>query len=157
MSLYVAGYGNVSSEELAIRQVCRDYDADLVFRRSDRTGHMTIFQRMMRDSVYVKHWEAADLEQGDLFPIIAYPHRMPSPEEVGKWLYEHDQNRRDLLTEIDKHNGKRRKELDDHFKDQAHGAAVVMEHTMRKLGEDTGVMISLPNDGKRRRTPKIPD
>jgi hypothetical protein len=158
MSLYVAGYGNVSHEELAVRQVCRDHDADLVFQRSQRTGNYTIFQRLMRDSAYVRRWEEADLEEGNLFPVREFPHgRIPGPDEVGKWLYEHDQNRFDLLTEINKRNGKRLKEIDDHFQDQAHGAAVRMEHMMRKLGEDTGVTISMPNDGKRRRTPKLPD
>lgn len=145
-------------EEAAVRKVCTDYDRDLVFQRSVRTGNFTIFQRMMRDSVYVKHWEAADLEEGDLFPVKMFPHgRMPSTDEVGKWLYESDNNRKDLLTEINKRNGKRHKEIDDHFQDQAYGAAVQMEHMMRKLGEDTGVMISLPNDGTRRRAPKLPD
>ena len=89
MALYIPGYGLMSREEIDIDRICKKHDPNLVFRRNPQTGHMTIFQRLMRDNVYVRH-QSDNLVDGDLFPVRAYPDRMPSPDEVEKWLYEHD-------------------------------------------------------------------
>lgn len=151
--LYVQGYGEVSSEELAIRNAIRAQDPDLVFQRSDRTGNYTVFQRLQRDSVYVKNWESAGLEKGDLFPLVAYPHRrMPSVEEVQKWLWENDRERGDLLEKVQRHNAGVRAAQDKVMQEEAHERAVFLEHGLRMLGEDTGRSVSLPNTGKRRRS-----
>lgn len=153
MSLYVQGYGNVSREELEIRAACRAQDSDLVFRRSDRSGNYTLYQRMQRDSEYVKNWEAADLEQGDLFPLRAWPNKqIPSRDEVVKWLWESDRERGDLLEKVNRKNAKIRAAKDADVKEEAHERAVFLEHAFRMDGIDTGRSVSLPNDGKRRRT-----
>lgn len=151
--MYVAGYGIVSREELDVRAAVRAQDSDLVFRRSDRTGNFTLFQRMQRDSEYVKNWEAADLEQGDLFPLRAWPNKqIPSVEEVQRWLWESDRERGDLLDKVNRKNAKIRAAKDDDVKAQAHERAVFLEHAFRMDGIDTGHSVSLPNSGKRRRS-----
>lgn len=153
MSLYIPGYGLRTDEEFAVSLACRAHDPDLVFKRSERTGNYTIFQRMQRDSAYVKHADAAELEDGDLFPLRAYPHhRMPSVDEVNKWLWESDRERGDLLDKVTRHNRTVKERMDSDLREQAHERAVFLEHGFRMYGEDTGHSVSLPNDGKRRRT-----
>lgn len=153
MALYIPGYGLRTDEEFAVSLACRAHDNDLVFKRSERTGNMTIFQRLQRDHAYVKHADAVDLEDGDLFPLCAFPHRrMPSVDEVNKWLYENDRERGDLLDKVKRHNKQVQARMDAELKEQAHERAVFLEHGFRMYGEDTGHSVSLPNDGKRRRT-----
>lgn len=150
--IYLPGYGYRSSEEIDIDRTCKKHDSDLVFKRHPHTGHMTIFQRLMRDSVYVKHADAADLVEGELFPLCAFPHRMPSSVEVEKWLYENDQMRQDTLEKVTRHNAKIKASMDKDVQAQAHERAVFLEHGLRMLGNDTGRSVSLPNQGKRRRS-----
>lgn len=151
--LYIPGYGLRTDEEFAVSLACRSHDSDLVFKRSERTGNYTIFQRMQRDSAYVKHADAVDLEDGDLFPLCAFPHRrMPSVDEVNKWLYENDRERGDLLDKVTRHNKKIKAQQDADMQAQIHERAVFLEHGFRMGGIDTGHSVSLPNDGKRRRS-----
>ncbi len=153
MGLYISGYGFKSDEELKVQAACRKHDPDLVFQRSARTGNYTVFQRMMRDSVYVKHADAADLEQGDLFPLRAFPNkRMPTPDEVSKWLYENDRERGDLLDKVQRHNKSVQARMDKDVKQEASARAEFLEHGFRMLGEDTGRTVSTSNTGKRRRS-----
>lgn len=150
--LYVAGYGYRSSEEIEIDRACKAHDGDLVFKRHPQSGHLTIFQRLMRDSVYVKNADAADLVDGELFPLRAYPNRVPSVDEVNKWLWESDRERGDLLDKVQRHNAKIKASKDAVVQDQAHERAVFLEHGLRMLGNDTGMSVSTPNTGKRRRS-----
>lgn len=153
MSLYIPGYGLMSSEELAVDQACRAHDSQLTFRRSERTGNFTIFQRVPRDSAYRRHADAADLEGGDLFPVCGFPHRrMPSVDEVQKWLYLNDEMRQSTIDKVKQHNAKIQKGIDDKDYEERHERAVFLEHGMRMLGTDTGVVVSTRNSGKRRRT-----
>lgn len=151
MSLYVPGYGLMSREEINIDQICKKHDQSLVFRRNPKTGFMTIFQRLMRQNVYVRN-ESDNLVDGDLFPIIAYPERMPSPDEVEKWLYEHDAYRFNLVDQVQKRNGERVKASQKEYEEKRTEGAVRLEHLIRKDGGDTGRYVSArPNPGKRRR------
>lgn len=150
--LYIPGYGFRSGEEIEIDRTCKSHDGDLVFKRHPGTGHLTIFQRMQRDSGYVKHADAVDLVDGELFPLRAYPNRVPSVDEVNKWLYENDRERGDLLEKVTRHNKKIKAQQDAEIQAQIKERAVFLEHGFRMLGEDTGRSVSLPNDGKRRRT-----
>jgi hypothetical protein len=150
--LYIAGYGYRSGEEIEIDRACKKHDSDLVFKRHPKTGHLTIFQRLMRDSVYVKNADAADLVDGDLFPLRSYPNRIPSTDEVEKWLYESDRERGDLLEKVQRHNRKVRESMDADVKAQARERAVFLEHGFRMLGHDTGRSVSTSNSGKRRRS-----
>lgn len=152
MSLWIPGYGLRSNEEAEIDRACKSHDSDLVFRRHPDTGHLTIFQRLQRDSVYVKHADTLDLVEGDLFPLCAFPNRVPSVEEVHKWLYQSDRERGDLLDKVERHNKKVKAGMDAEVQAQIHERAVFLEHGFRMYGEDTGHSVSLPNDGKRRRT-----
>lgn len=150
--IWISGYGYRSKEEIDIEAACRAHDSDLRFKRHPRTNHLTIFQRMQRDSVWAKNAEAADLVDGDLFPLRAFPNRVPSIEEVNKWLWESDRERGDLLDKVTRHNKQIQARMDAELKEQARERAVFLEHGLRALGNDTGVVKSLPNDGKRRRT-----
>lgn len=151
MALYVPGYGLMSREEIDIDQICKKHDSNLVFRRNPQTGYMTIFQRLMRQNVYVRN-ESDNLVDGDLFPIIAYPDRMPSPDEVEKWLWEHDAYRFNLVDQVQKRNGERIKASEKVYQEKRTEGAVRLEHLIRKDGGDTGRYVSArPNPGKRRR------
>jgi gamma-glutamylcyclotransferase (GGCT)/AIG2-like uncharacterized protein YtfP len=151
MSLYVAGRGTLSREEIAIDLICRKHDERLVFRRNPKNGHMTIFQRLARDNAYVRY-QSDNLVDGDLFPVIAYPGRMPSPDEVNKWLYEHDAYRYDLLDQVQKRNKQRVASAQKEYESMRTEGAVRLEHLIRKDGGDTGRYVSArPNPGKRRR------
>lgn len=145
MALYIPGYGLATSDELEIGAACRAYDSALVFRRSERTGNYTIFQRVMRDSPY-RLAQLDDLEQGDLFPVCAFPNRrMPSVDEVKKWLYQNDEMRQSTLAAVEKRNQKRITDADMVAREAVHEAAL-------RLGRlHDGMVISTPNDGKRRR------
>jgi hypothetical protein len=145
MGLYIPGYGLATSEELEIGAACRAYDPDLVFRRHPKTGHMTIFQRLMRDSPYVIQ-QIDELEDGDLFPVCAFPNRMPSVDEVKKWLYENDEMRRSTLDEVTKRNRKRMEDADKRTREAGHESALRLKRLA--YGSDG---FSAPNDGKRRR------
>lgn len=149
--LYVSGYGYRSSEEAEIDRTCKAHDGDLVFQRHPKTQQPTIFQRMQRDSAYVKHADAVDLVDGDLFPLRAYD-RIPSVDEVNKWLWENDRERGDLLDKVQRHNKKIKAAQDADMQAQIHERAVFLEHGFRMGGIDTGRSVSLPNDGKRRRS-----
>lgn len=151
MSLYVAGRGTLSREEIEIDLICRKHDPNLVFRRNPKNGYMTIFQRLMRDNVYVRN-QSDNLVDGDLFPVIAYPERMPTPSEVERWLYEHDAYRHDLLEQVTRRNKERVKASEKVYQEKRTEGAVRLEHLIRKDGGDTGRYVSArPNPGKRRR------
>lgn len=150
--LYIPGYGFRSGEEIEIDRACKAHDSDLVFKRHPQTQHLTIFQRMQRESVYTKHADAIDMVDGDLFPLCAFPNRMPSVDEVNKWLWENDRERGDLLDKVTRHNKQVKARADAEMQAQIHERAVFLEHGFRMYGEDTGRSVSLPNDGKRRRT-----
>jgi hypothetical protein len=146
MSLYIPGYGLATDEELAVGAVCRKHDSDLVFRRSERTGNYTIFQRLMRNSPYVIG-QVEELEGGDLFPVCAFPNRrMPSTDEVEKWLYQNDEMRQDTLEAVERRNRARMDAADARTREAGHEAAI----RLRRLayGQDG---FSAPNSGKRRR------
>ena len=146
MSLYIPGYGLATDEELAVGAACRKHDSDLVFRRSERTGNYTIFQRLMRNSPYVIG-RVEELENGDLFPVCAFPNRrMPSVDEVEKWLYQNDEMRRSTLDEVEKRNKKRMEDADKRTREAGHEAALRLKRLA--YGSDG---FSAPNDGKRRR------
>lgn len=150
MGLYVAGHGYLSSEEIAVREACRDHDARLVFKRDPRNGLYTIFQRLPRDSAYVKHQDAAELLEGDLFPVRAYQ-ELPSIEAVHKWLYENDAARGDLLDKVQRHNRDLKAKMDkDHFENEIKPRAEYLEHVFRRNGEDTGRFVSTRNNGSKR-------
>jgi hypothetical protein len=149
--LYVPGYGFRSGDEIEINQACKDYDATLCFKRHPVTQHLTIFQRLQRDNLYVKHADDMDLVDGDLFPVRAYPNRIPSVDEVKKWLYESDAQRGDLLEKVERHNKHVKAAQDAEVRGEAHARAVFLEHAFRKNGIDTGVVKSLPNNGNKRR------
>lgn len=150
--VYLPGYGFRSGEEIEIDRACKGHDSDLCFKRHPETGHLTIFQRMQRDSIYVKNADGADLVDGELFPLRAYPNRMPSVDEVNKWLWESDRERGDLLDKVTRHNKQVKAAQDADVQAQAHERAVFLEHGFRMLGHDTGRSVSLPNDGKKRRS-----
>ena len=151
MALYIPGYGLMSREEIDIDRICKKHDPNLVFRRNPQTGHMTIFQRLMRDNVYVRH-QSDNLVDGDLFPVRAYPDRMPSPDEVEKWLYEHDAYRFNLVDQVQKRNRKRIEASEKEYQEKRTEGAIRLEHRIRKDGGDTGRYVSVrPNPGKRRR------
>lgn len=151
MSLYVAGRGLLSREEMEIDLVCREHDRNLAFRRNPKNGHMTIFQRLTRENVYVRN-QSDNLVDGDLFPVIAYPGRMPSPDEVKKWLYEHDAYRFNLVDQVQKRNRDRVASSQKEYEAKRTEGAIRLEHLIRKDGGDTGRYVSArPNPGKRRR------
>lgn len=152
MALYIPGYGELTREEIAIDRVCHEHDPELIFRRNPKTGFLTIFQRLMRDNVYVRN-QSDNLVDGNLFPIIAYPERMPTPDEVKKWLYEHDAYRYDLLEQVRKRNGQKLQASQKNYEAKRTEGAVRLEHLIRKDGGDTGRYVSCrPNPGKRRRS-----
>lgn len=150
--LYIAGYGYRTGEEIDLDRACKSHDSDLVFKRHPVTNHLTIFQRMQRDSVYVKHADAAELVDGELFPLCAFPNRVPSVEEVHRWLYQNDQMRQDTLEKVDRHNKRLRDQMHKDIQPEIRHRAELLEHGFRMLGQDTGRSVSLPNQGKRRRS-----
>jgi hypothetical protein len=150
--LYIAGYGFRSSEEVDISRACQEFDSALVFKRHPRTGDLTIFQRLEVGNSYRSHADAAELVDGELFPLKAFPHRIPSRDEVQKWLWESSSERGDLLEKVQRNNRKIREDQEKDVQAQIRERAVFLEHGFRMYGEDTGRSVSLPNDGKRRRT-----
>jgi hypothetical protein len=150
--LYLPGYGYRSTEEAEIDRACKAHDSDLVFKRHPDTQHLTIFQRLQRESVYVQNADAADLVEGDLFPLRAFPNRIPSVEEVNRWLYESDRERGDLLEKVQRHNAKLKAQMHADMQPEIRHRAELLEHGFRMLGTDTGRIVSTPNNGKRRRS-----
>lgn len=151
MSLYIAGRGVLSREEIEIDLVCRKHDRNLVFRRNPKNGYMTIFQRLTRENVYVRN-QSDNLVDGDLFPVIAYPERLPTPSEVEEWLHTHDAYRHDLLDQVQKRNKQRLAVSQKEYEEKRTEGAVRLEHLVRTGGGDTGRYVSArPNPGKRRR------
>lgn len=146
MGLYVPGYGLVSSEEMAVNAACRKKDSDLVFRRSEKTGNYTIFQRLPRESPYVIT-QLDTLEDGDLFPVCAFPdRRMPSVDEVEKWLYQNDEMRQSTMEAVERRNRKRMDDADAATREAGHEAAL----RLARLAYG-GEGFSAANTGKRRR------
>jgi hypothetical protein len=149
--LFIPGYGYRSSEELELERVAKDHDSSLVLRRNPKTGFMTLFQRLMRDNVYVRN-QSDMLLDGDLFPIIAYPNGLPSRDELHEWLHTHDAYRFNLVDQVQKRNQKRIQDSEKEYQEKRTEGAVRLEHLVRKDGGDTGRYVSArPNPGKRRR------
>lgn len=94
--LWVPGRGDTTVGVAAIQHVLDEYDERLVLARHEYTGDWVVFIKINRD---------------DLYPVLGLGPTLPSPEEVGRKLYESDAARHGtkLLDQVNRHNEEIRK------------------------------------------------
>lgn len=128
-SIYLPGRGMVNLTARRIDKAVNEYDERLFFRLNPQTGDWCVYRKQ---------------EHGkEPIAVLGFGRDIPHPNDVIARLRQTDSYRRDLVRQINEHNDRRKKELQDAVDEGQEAMAEALEWGTRKM-KGSGNKIFVP-------------